>query len=75
MLPAQQSLDTALSRGLIVERNTSYKEYETALEKRLADFEIYVQSLRDENEAFTNHWMQCIASLKPALYAEMTATD
>lgn len=63
-IPVISGLDTALSRGLIVERNRGYEEYQKALEKRLDDFKVYVQSLRSETEAFSAHWQECIAKLK-----------
>jgi hypothetical protein len=59
-----ESLDTALSRGLIVERNHSYESYQAALAKRLHEFQIYIDSLKAEADGFTVYWQKCVASLK-----------
>jgi hypothetical protein len=62
---ANQSLDTALCRGTIIERTRNYEEYQVALAKRLNDFRVYVESLRAETDAFTTYWHRCLASLRP----------
>ena len=64
-IPVVMGLDTALGRGLIVERNRGYEDYQKALEKRLSDFKVYVQSLKAETDAYSSYWQECIHKLKP----------
>jgi hypothetical protein len=59
------SLDTPLNRGVIVERNRNYKNYQAALAKRLQEFQLYIDSLAAETDAFTSYWQNCIAVLWP----------
>ncbi|OHT07376.1 hypothetical protein TRFO_24462 [Tritrichomonas foetus] len=66
-MPILNSLDTSLNRGVIVERNNGYSEYETALGKRLDDFAVYLQTLKEETDAFSRYWTKCIYTLNPNL--------
>jgi hypothetical protein len=63
-MATNESLDTPLSRRLIVERNKSYEQYQEALARRLRDFATYVESLQTETEAFAAFWAKRVAALK-----------
>lgn len=64
-LPPQSSLETSLHRGVIIERNNCYAEYESNLGQRVEQFNAYISSLEQEGESFDEHWKQCILSMKP----------
>ena len=60
------SFETPIHRSVIMERNRSYQAYESALAKRMSELEAFVNSVNTENEAFAQHWLACIQSLKPS---------
>jgi hypothetical protein len=70
MSPTLMSLDTPLNRGVIVERNRNYESYQAALAKRLQEFQVYIDSLKAETEAFSSHWQNCIDALRPRAKAD-----
>jgi hypothetical protein len=65
MMGEMESLDNLLSRSLIVERNKSYEEYKNGLKKRLDDFEVYVEGLKQETVVFKEYWEKCVTALRP----------
>lgn len=70
-----KSLDTSMNRGVIVERNRCYEDYEKMLSKRNDDFDNYIQSLKDETESFIKYWQTCIADLNPSLAPQIQEGD
>lgn len=64
-LPPQSSLESSLHRGVIIERNNCYNEYESKLSQRVEKFNSYIHSIEQEGEAFDEHWKHCILSMKP----------
>lgn len=70
MMAVVKGLDTALNRGVIIERNKCYEDYEKALSKRIDEFEKYIQSLKEETESFMKYWQTCIADLNPEFYIQ-----
>ena len=66
-LPTQTSLETPIHRSTVLTRNQSYSEYETALGTRIDEFKAYMDSLRNENNQFFEHWKVCVKQLKKDL--------
>ena len=66
-LPTQTSLETPIHRSTVLTRNQSYNEYETALGTRIDEFRAYMDSLRNENNQFFEHWKVCVKQLKKDL--------
>jgi hypothetical protein len=64
-LPVSSSLESPLHRGIVLERNRGYKDYQEALAKRISDFEYYINSLNTDTKAFSEYWMKSISSVKP----------
>jgi hypothetical protein len=65
MMAPIESLDTLLSRAVIVERNKSYEEYKIALKKRLEEFQMYIESLRQETVVFAAYWQKSVSAIRP----------
>jgi hypothetical protein len=61
----QKSLDTPLSRGVIVERNLCYDRYERDLGERMSAFKAEVEGLLANWKAQTENWRLSVLSLKP----------
>jgi hypothetical protein len=59
------SLDTALHRGVMVERNDCYDSYEKALSERMAMFQAEMEQLIGDWKAQAESWRLSILSLKP----------
>ena len=60
-----KSYETVLHRGVIVERNNSFNQYEQSLGKRIDAFNTYLQQLTNGLESYRSHWRSCVLSLKP----------
>jgi hypothetical protein len=65
VIQAATSLETPLHRAVIIERNKDYSRYGQELRQRIADFDVYIQSLNDETAGFTQHWFACALSIQP----------
>ena len=61
----QTSLDTGLSRAVIVEQNRVYEEYEKALNERLSTVTARRDELRETTKAQTENWRRCVLALRP----------
>lgn len=61
----QTSLDTGLSRAVIVEQNRVYEEYEKALMERLSSVTARRDELRETTKAQTENWRRCVLALRP----------
>jgi hypothetical protein len=62
-MSALSSLDTLLHRGVIVERNKCYTDFETDLKSRIDMFDSFCKRILDEINSFKTNWSQCIGNL------------
>lgn len=65
-MPILNSFETPIHRSVIMERNRCYQQYESDLTKRMNDLETFVNAVNSENEAFAEHWLSCVQSLRPS---------
>lgn len=61
----QTSLDTGLNRGVIVEQNRVYEQYEQELNNRLASLKSEYSSAKLSADERTGNWRLCVLSLRP----------
>lgn len=61
----QSSLDTSLSRNIIIERARCYENYETDLGERIAEFERELDSRREQFKQQSVNWRSSVLALKP----------
>ena len=61
----QVSLDTGLSRAVIVERNRIYERYEQALSLRLAKLRTRHEELTQKSQQQNQNWRLCVLALRP----------
>jgi hypothetical protein len=59
------SLETPLHRKVIIDRNKEYSRYSQELAKRIADLEVYVQSLNAGTDEFSKYWTSCGIAIQP----------
>jgi hypothetical protein len=64
-MPLLTSYETLLHRTVIIHRNEVYNDYQQHLIQRTEQFGNYVDALKQEAEAFTEHWMESVRSLNP----------
>lgn len=65
MMPIIISIDTAMHRGVIVERNRAFEEYQGELKERVNAFESTITGLKEETQKFADFWVVSINHLCP----------
>jgi hypothetical protein len=63
--PLQNSLDTTLTRGVIIERNRCYEHYEREFSERVQAFTQEMDGQREKTNAQNTTWRLSVLSLKP----------
>lgn len=65
MMPIITSIDTSMHRGVIVERNRSFEEYQREMKSRVTSFETYINFMKEETQKFSEFWLKSINNLCP----------
>ncbi|EAX80109.1 hypothetical protein TVAG_534150 [Trichomonas vaginalis G3] len=65
MMPIITSIDTSMYRGVIVERNRSFEEYQREMKSRVTSFETYINFMKEETQKFSEFWLKSINNLCP----------
>ncbi|EAX88204.1 hypothetical protein TVAG_404640 [Trichomonas vaginalis G3] len=64
-MPIITSIDTSMHRGVIVERNRSFEEYQREMKSRVTSFETYINFMKEETQKFSEFWLKSINNLCP----------